>query len=59
MKKIALEGSGQVRQKRAEKGKKERVLCGRGWEKMKGAGRESEKGECKERGVIKKLRSGW
>lgn len=56
LKKTALEGSGQVRQKRREKGKEERVLCGRWWEEVKGAGRETEKGECKERSVSKKLR---
>lgn len=32
------------------------MLCRKEWEEVKGAGREPEKGECKERGVIKKLR---
>lgn len=31
-------------------------MCRKEWEEVKGAGREPEKGECKERGVIKKLR---
>lgn len=51
LKKTALEGSGQVQQERREKGKEERVLCGRWWEEVKGGGEERQKRESVRKGV--------